>query len=355
MNKRFICCNSVLYAAFFTLFMTSLPLVSYAQKPTASALDNPSASTTTQPSRNADTSSSVSAPKDSCVSYESDGKCAAHCTSLNSDGTCASVTISSFVMLQRRSLEYPSTAPEKSISTSQNYPLPNTKDDEAKANERTRLFNEQNGRTTSNSTEASKNKSDGDERARLFNQQNGRITVVNPDGSQSVKLVRRGGESDDDFRARVRTEMFNQQKKDSTIPYADERVIPPDRLNNSSTWTEEDGKKYTQGVKGRWEIRAFKATAWCADRMFMATGYVDACVVDENGKGAFKGTFLAIQNSSFRYPVYYGLSGVFNKMVGPGGKVTEDLHMYRAIDPAKRTNEPDTVVDVMVKYWVETP
>jgi hypothetical protein len=41
MNKEFNLRDSPLYVAFFILFMMSLPLVSYAQKPTASALDNP--------------------------------------------------------------------------------------------------------------------------------------------------------------------------------------------------------------------------------------------------------------------------------------------------------------------------
>src|SRR5205085_12446133 len=45
LNKVFNLRDSLLYAAFFILLVMSLPLASYAQKPTASALHNPSSST----------------------------------------------------------------------------------------------------------------------------------------------------------------------------------------------------------------------------------------------------------------------------------------------------------------------
>jgi hypothetical protein len=180
------------------------------------------------------------------------------------------------------------------------------------------------------------------ERTRLFNQQSGRTTVVNPDGTQSTKLVRRDGESDEDFRARERAALFNAQKNS--------KVAPDGSVD--SAWTEADGKKYTQGKKGLWVVGSFRVIWVCADKMFMTTGYVQACVVDENGRGASKGTFLEIRNSSDEFPVYYGLSGVFNKKVGPRETVTEDLHMYVPIDPAKRARMPDTEVEILVKYWV---
>ena len=182
-----------------------------------------------------------------------------------------------------------------------------------------------------------------DERTRLFNQQNGRSSAVNPDGTQSTKLVRRQGESDEDFRERERAALFNAQKNSK---------IAPDGSADSA-WTEADGKKYTQGKKGHWVVGSFKATAWCADKMFMATHYVDACVVNASGSGSFKGTFLRIQNSSDNYPVYYGLSGVLNKKLEPHQTYTEDLAMYMPIDPSKRARMPDTVVEILVKYWVE--
>ncbi len=132
--------------------------------------------------------------------------------------------------------------------------------------------------------ETKQNSSDTDdtersnERTRLFNQQNGRTTVVNPNGSTTTKLVRRDGESDEDFQARQRTALFNAQKNSK---------IAPDGSVDSA-WTEADGKKYTQGKKGHWAVASFKATAWCADKMFRATGYVDACVVNEKGSGSFQ-------------------------------------------------------------------
>jgi hypothetical protein len=182
-----------------------------------------------------------------------------------------------------------------------------------------------------------------DERTRLFNQQNGRTTAVNPDGTQSTKLVRRDGESEEDFRARERAALYNAQKNSKIAP--DGSV--------ESAWTEADAKKYTQGKRGHWAVGSFKASAWCADKMSITTRYVDACVVDSKGEGAFKGTFLQVRNSSLEYPVYYGLSGVLNKKAAPGQTVTEDLHMYLPIDSTKRGQTPDTVVEILVKYWVE--
>jgi hypothetical protein len=203
--------------------------------------------------------------------------------------------------------------------------------------------------TSRANSESKQNSSDTDdseranERTRLFNQQNGRSSTINPDGTQSAKLVRREGESEEDFRARERAALFNAQKNSK---------IAPDGSVDSA-WTEANAKKYTQGKKGHWAVASFKATAWCADKMFMATGYVDACVVNASGSGSFKGTFLRIQNSSDNYPVYYGLSGVLNKKLEPHQIYTEDLAMYVPIDPAKRAKMPDTVVEILVKYWVE--
>lgn len=199
-------------------------------------------------------------------------------------------------------------------------------------------------------SESSQNSSDTDdseranERTRLFNQQNGRTSGVNPNGTQNTEIVRKDGESDEDFRARQRTALYNAQKNSK---------IAPDGTVDSAAWTETDGKKYTQGKKGHWIVASFKATAWCAGKMFMATGYVDACVVDEKGSGSFKGTFLQIKNSSDKYPVYYGLSGVFNKKLEPHESFTEDLVMYMPINPNKKAQMPDTVVEILIKYWVE--
>ncbi len=190
----------------------------------------------------------------------------------------------------------------------------------------------------------SSNNDDSDranERTRLFNQQNGRTTVINPDGSRTTKLVRKPGESEEDFRARQRAVAYEDQKRNGT--------------NDDAAWTEEDGKKYTQGKKGHWEIKSFTNDGACINQMQLTIGYGSACIVNEKGLGDYKGTFLELTNSSSKYPFYYGLSGVFNKMVKPNEKITEDLHMYQPIDPAKKAKEPNTVVDIMVKYWVETP
>jgi hypothetical protein len=162
---------------------------------------------------------------------------------------------------------------------------------------------------------------------------------INPDGTQN-RLVRRRGESQAAFLLRKKAALRSRVK------------IAPAGSTDSS-FTEEDAKEYTDGKKGHWMTGTFKATAWCSDKMALTTGYVDACVVDEKGEGAFKGTFLEIRNSSSDYPVYYGLSGVINKKVEPGEKETEDLHSYVAIDPSKRAQQPDTVVSIVVKYWKE--
>lgn len=178
-------------------------------------------------------------------------------------------------------------------------------------------------------------------------------TIPDMDGSGSSKSGSAVDSTDDEDNESDGEADSDPPSSNTTANAQKNSKIAPNGSVDSSAWAEEDGKKYTQGQKGHWEEASFKATAWCADKMSMKTGYVDACVVDEHGKGAFKGTFVEIRNSSPNYPVYYGLSGVLNKKAGPQEIVTEDLHMYVPIDPAKRAQMPDTVVEILVKYWVE--
>jgi hypothetical protein len=97
----------------------------------------------------------------------------------------------------------------------------------------------------------------------------------------------------------------------------------------------------------KWQKDSFKVTCGGSNRLFLSTS-ATAFVANTKGNPSCTGKFLHISNASRKYPIYYGLSGVLNKVVPPSETVVEELSIFRG----KGDNRP-TVVDLFVKFHKE--
>lgn len=138
-----------------------------------------------------------------CVSRDEDGTCSAVCESRRSDGTCASV----MVFLRRTPMRRMRPS-RPSNNNSQPIPPPTRRE----ATPPTPVEPAGNVSTPNSNNPESGYDARQRERARLFDEQNGRTSVINPNGTETIKLERRPEESEEDFRARVRAATYEAQK-----------------------------------------------------------------------------------------------------------------------------------------------
>lgn len=93
-----------------------------------------------------------------------------------------------------------------------------------------------------------------------------------------------------------------------------------------------------------WAVATYHPTGWGSQHMFVQT-YGQATVVNQSGEPTNTGDFLEITNSSRKFPLYYGLSGVVNSEVPPTQSRRVSLGQSRS-----RNDTRTTQVSLLVRW-----
>jgi hypothetical protein len=127
---------------------------------------------------------------------------------------------------------------------------------------------------------------------------------------------------------------------------ADQLLSGADSLLNDPLVTQ--GNKLSQANADQcpngWGDQNFTVTPWGSDQMWLQADAL-ASITNEDGQASFSGGYLSVQyGASHKSHLYFGLSGVLNNDLPPGGSQRIYLPIYRS------KTDPPISVSIRVRY-----
>lgn len=117
-------------------------------------------------------------------------------------------------------------------------------------------------------------------------------------------------------------------------------ITPGPRSPQGNALSQANGDQCPNG----WDDQSYTVTPWGSDAMWLQTDGL-AFITNQNGQADPNGGYLSVQyGTAHKSHLYFGLSGVLNNDLAPGGRKLIPLSIYRG------KNDPPISLDIRVRY-----